>query len=393
MAKYSPKSLLTQEELNDPDLLFGNADVGDITVGYNALHYRFLKNIPAAVLYNCLCQKAGHYAVYPEQNPRDDGFFYYTAKQFETQTGFGESSFIKAQNILIEYGVIEKKVTYIMSYSGHQTLQKATHFRIIISLTKLAFLSFRNRAEQGLQETVQNKVSIYNKINNKHISQKPPKAVSANVDADASLKEKNKELVVEQTNGLNETSSSLNGKSSAQLTQMPTDTPPAGPPACPPAGSPFESSVASVAPADIADQERKAKNAEITAILKSLAKITRYEHPLQNTTLRQAVKRALNTYTGEQLIKMANVYMDDNGKYPIEKKRLRHFLNDNVLDALDAETKTNTLTPKIDDTLPDYATRLNIWTTAKRLGLSDILALDPNSKDFVANATEIMEGK
>ena len=74
--------------------------------------------IPAALLLDKIVRLC-------KSSTRQDGFCWYTAKQFEDETSLKKDAFISASNKLLELGVIEKKITYIVG-----TKIKATHFRI-----------------------------------------------------------------------------------------------------------------------------------------------------------------------------------------------------------------------------------------------------------------------
>lgn len=57
---------------------------------------------------------------------RQDGFCWYTAKQFEDDTSLKEDSFYAAAKKLEDEGIVERKVTYVVG-----TMNRATHFRIL----------------------------------------------------------------------------------------------------------------------------------------------------------------------------------------------------------------------------------------------------------------------
>ena len=75
--------------------------------------------VPAAVLLNkiiTLCQ----------YTQRKDGFCWFTAPQFEAVSGFKKTCYHNAVKTLVEAGIIEKKVTYILG-----TMERANHFRLL----------------------------------------------------------------------------------------------------------------------------------------------------------------------------------------------------------------------------------------------------------------------
>ena len=74
--------------------------------------------IPAALLLDKIIRLS-------KVTPRDDGFCWYTAKQFEDETSLTRCAFNNATKKLVEAGVIEKKVTYIIG-----TTITATHFKL-----------------------------------------------------------------------------------------------------------------------------------------------------------------------------------------------------------------------------------------------------------------------
>lgn len=97
----------------DIDLLEKN-----ITVGYNAALAR-LTSIAAASLYNRLCQWTRF------KGSLENGWIYYTAKDFAFDTNMSPNTFTKAYRELVEAGLIEQKTTYI-----RMSRIKACHFRI-----------------------------------------------------------------------------------------------------------------------------------------------------------------------------------------------------------------------------------------------------------------------
>lgn len=79
--------------------------------------------VPAAMLYNLLFWTSTSDMA---QNYDQDGWFYFTAKQFEDKTTFSINTFTKATNALAEAGLIEKKKAYIKG-----TSVSVCHFRIL----------------------------------------------------------------------------------------------------------------------------------------------------------------------------------------------------------------------------------------------------------------------
>lgn len=74
--------------------------------------------IPAALLLDKIVRLC-------KVTPREDGFCWYTARQFEEETSLTKRTFDSAVRKLEECGIIERKVTYIIG-----TMTKATHFKI-----------------------------------------------------------------------------------------------------------------------------------------------------------------------------------------------------------------------------------------------------------------------
>lgn len=72
--------------------------------------------IPAALLLDKIIRLSKH-------TTREDGYCWYTAKQFEEETSLGDKTFARAVKTLEDRGIIQKKVTYIIG-----TMNKATHF-------------------------------------------------------------------------------------------------------------------------------------------------------------------------------------------------------------------------------------------------------------------------
>lgn len=108
--------------------------------------------IPAALLLDKIIRLS-------KVTPRDDGFCWYTAKQFEDETSLSKRTFANATKTLVDKGVIEKKVTYIIG-----TTIPATHFKIIGNCKKVT----SEVASLSYKEVAPNATSV-NTINyNKH---------------------------------------------------------------------------------------------------------------------------------------------------------------------------------------------------------------------------------
>lgn len=75
--------------------------------------------IPAALLLDKIVRLS-------KSTPRDDGFCWYTAKQFEEETSLKEDAFLRAKKTLQSHGVVETKNTYIIG-----TMTKCSHFRLL----------------------------------------------------------------------------------------------------------------------------------------------------------------------------------------------------------------------------------------------------------------------
>lgn len=75
--------------------------------------------IPAALLLDKIVRLS-------RSTKREDGFCWYTAKQFEEETSLKKRAFNNAAHTLEERGIVERKITYIVG-----TMERASHFRLI----------------------------------------------------------------------------------------------------------------------------------------------------------------------------------------------------------------------------------------------------------------------
>lgn len=75
--------------------------------------------IPAALLLDKIVRLS-------RSTKREDGFCWYTAKQFEEETSLKKRAFDNAAHTLEERGIVERKITYIVG-----TMERASHFRLI----------------------------------------------------------------------------------------------------------------------------------------------------------------------------------------------------------------------------------------------------------------------
>lgn len=75
--------------------------------------------IPAALLLDKIVRLS-------RSTKREDGFCWYTAKQFEEETSLKKRAFDNAAHTLGERGIVERKITYIVG-----TMERASHFRLI----------------------------------------------------------------------------------------------------------------------------------------------------------------------------------------------------------------------------------------------------------------------
>lgn len=75
--------------------------------------------IPAALLLDKIVRLS-------RSTKREDGFCWYTAKQFEEETSLKKRAFDNAAHKLEERGIVERKITYIVG-----TMERASHFRLI----------------------------------------------------------------------------------------------------------------------------------------------------------------------------------------------------------------------------------------------------------------------
>lgn len=75
--------------------------------------------IPAALLLDKIVRLS-------RSTKREDGFCWYTAKQFEEETSLKKRAFDNATHKLEERGIVERKITYIVG-----TMERASHFRLI----------------------------------------------------------------------------------------------------------------------------------------------------------------------------------------------------------------------------------------------------------------------
>lgn len=94
------------------------------TCGVCGDYVRFLDNLPAAMLYNMIeTLTALPYA-------REDGWVFLSAGVFEEHTGFTKMTFWRAQKVLLDFDIIEKKVMFRQYQSGEKSKEWVTHFRI-----------------------------------------------------------------------------------------------------------------------------------------------------------------------------------------------------------------------------------------------------------------------
>lgn len=75
--------------------------------------------IPAALLLDKIVRLS-------RSTKREDGFCWYTAKQFEEETSLKKRAFDNAAHTLEERGIVERKITYIVG-----AMERASHFRLI----------------------------------------------------------------------------------------------------------------------------------------------------------------------------------------------------------------------------------------------------------------------
>lgn len=75
--------------------------------------------IPAALLLDKIVRLS-------KTTPRQDGFCWYTARQFEEETSLKKTCFDNSARKLVEAGIVERKNTYIVG-----TMVKASHFKLI----------------------------------------------------------------------------------------------------------------------------------------------------------------------------------------------------------------------------------------------------------------------
>lgn len=387
--KKMPKKPVKAGEVDDAvssmeasgiDLSFNPATTSDMTCGYSASHYRLFGSIPAAVLYNKLV------GISQLKSPREDGWFYYTAKSFEAMTGFTINRFTNACKILEDWGIVERKVTFIMDWNGNLTLKKATHFRLLRDPNKIIMaldscsinpeMNIHSESEQELTAPVS---PIYNNKKITHNLETPQVGFPV---ARARSEDRKEKLKLSATHSVD-----LNEVDAEGVIARKSPAAPAAPPA---PAEPFEVNVKAELPADEVDRERRRVNAEINETFNRLCATTRYKRTL-TVQLRQKLKRAINEFGADHLVEMARHYMSDEVYWiPNEAKRLHHFLKEDVLDNVDNSlTKNHPI--KLDMSLPDADLRMNILLTAKNTKCFDVLELDPNAPNFVQEAFRLMK--
>ena len=147
-----------------------NLEYDRITASFCVDNARAL-GLPAAILLDKILRLSRY-------STREDGFCWYTAKQFEAETSLKEDSFLRAAKLLEKAGVVERKVTFIQG-----TTRKATHFRVV----KTRNTTERNPAQSGDVETSSERGSIL--YPNSTINPPAPAAQQPRPSASASPKE------------------------------------------------------------------------------------------------------------------------------------------------------------------------------------------------------------
>lgn len=166
---------------------------------------------------------------------------------------------------------------------------------------------------------------------------------------------------------------------------------------------PFAQDVKHERPADIVANERRAQQVELIKLFEELAKITHYKRKL-TLNIRNKLKRAVNDYGFDSLVKMANYYMSPESYWGQDEnrahnRRFMHFLQDNVLDSLDADLSDNNWhrRPTLADfdqtklTPSEINLRTSLMHTAEQLKAYDVFTLDVNDPDWLEKASAMMD--
>lgn len=166
---------------------------------------------------------------------------------------------------------------------------------------------------------------------------------------------------------------------------------------------PFAEDVRRERPADIVANERRAQQVELIKLFEELARITHYKRKL-TLNIRNKLKRAVNDYGYDNLVKMADYYMSPESYWGQDEnrahsRRFMHFLQDSVLDSLDAGLSNNNWHRR--PTLADFdqtkltPSQINLRTSlmhaAEQLKAYEVFELDVNDPDWVEKAGAIMD--